>query len=801
MKVKITHAECIIAAASLAIMSFPSILYAKNAQNLNSSSYPVLLFAQNSYDPTGVNSNGASISFSNENESLASQTSNYLPPTLQEKNKDADKGATSLKKSPTQEENDKVLLIADDVLIDNDTQQIEAHGNIEARNKGKRITADQLFYDKKTGIVKAFGNIVIVNPDGSSNYADKVTLDDKLSSGVAENFASRFKDGATVASKTAVKNGDTENVLSSVIYTACTVCKPEDTPTWEIRAKKATQHKASKNIIYHDVVFEIKGIPVLYIPYFRHGDPTAERQSGFEQPRPGRSGRLGYYLKAPYYHVIDDYSDVTFTPLISQYVNPLLMMDYRRNFYSGRLNIDASVTNEKLFLKSQQFYGKADWRSHIFADGKFNINDNWKWGFGIENASDDLYLSRYRIKGQGDDRGPIRTASGRLVNQLYLEGKDDDYFARILAASFQDIVSQDRRINTPKILPSGELEKSWDFGPWGGRINSSSSFYYLERKENYQDTASLSSSLDWSGQKIIGNGIVLTPYLGAKADYFNYIDKNNISGNNSSYSRANANANLDFKWPLYKNVKNSMFTIEPRLNLNVGTNNTKYNDLSIENAIGVENNYSSYFLNSRNSISDLWINGTKATAGVTFGATDKKDAKVNLFLGKQYLADNNSQLSPSSNLDKKNGDWVSSLDLTVNKHLNMSGYLGLDSETNKLSRAEVITNFNYGRFNLYARYDELPLRESSTLADRELVTNLNYKINKNYSLFVNNWYDYRSKKNLNLRTGLIMSDNCTEVRIYYEKIQTTNPLIPSSDDVSIDIAFKTLGKIDDNTIR
>ena len=695
---------------------------------------------------------------------------------------------------------DRVLLVADEVVSGDTQNEIIAIGNVEARNKGRRLLSDKLVYNRDTGIVTAVGNVTIIEADGTVSFADEVTVDDQLNSGLVNNFAARFPNNGVVAATTAVKEDGGRNSLSRVKYTACPVCAAKPEPTWNIRARKAIQDTQKKEISYQDVVFEVKGVPVFYTPYFKHGDPTAGRQSGLLQSKPGRSSRLGYNLEQPYLYVIDDYSDITISPQISQYVNPIVFGDYRRKFYSGDLHIAGSVTNEKFFAREGYKFGNTDWRGHIFADGKFNINDTWDWGFGVENASDDLYLARYSIRGQGTVRGPVRITSNSLINQLYLEGKESDFYARVMGIGFQNLQGFAYRKNTPKVLPDMELHKVWQTDFLNGTIGANTSGVYLARNDDKLDSGRFSSSVNWRGQKIIGNGFLLKPSAEIKGDYFYYNHFRDASGNDvgtSNFSRFNANVATDFSIPLQRYTQNYKIILEPKLNLRIATTNDKSDQVVIEDAYNYENSYSSYFYNDVSAINDIYDSGASATLGMNLAVYDNSNNSINWFVGKQYRNKNNPLYNPLSNLDSKNGDYVSNLEIDFKKFLTLSGNVRIDGDTGELIRTEVSANINYKNLSVQTRYHELPQKYSATNANRELITSAQYKLG-DYTLFADNWHDFKTDTNLKSRFGVSFGDACTDIRIYYEEINTTNRFVTPSKNFKIQIAFKTLGVIDDD---
>ena len=701
-------------------------------------------------------------------------------------------------------ENDNVLLNADNVSRSEDDFTIVATGHVEARHQGKRLISDKLTYDQSTGIVKAYGNVTIIEKDGTTTYADEITVDDTLASGIVTNFAARLGDGSTVAAKVALRNQNGRNILSKTVYSACPVCAKHPKPTWQIRARTAVQNPKERTLSYNDVVFEVKGVPIIYIPYFRHGDPTAGRHSGLLMGTPGHSGRLGTTYRQPYLWVIDPSSELILAPQYNQYVNSILFADYKRNFFSGKVLLEGSLTKEKFFKKDGEKFGDKTWRGHLFGTGAFKINDTWNWGFGAENASDDLYLFRYGIAGHDDHRGPIFSTGSRLLNQVYIEGKKQDFYSRILGVHFQDLVSAQRRLNTPVVMPAIDIEKSWHFGPMAGNLNAKSSMLYLDRKDDGQKTARGSVALNWTGQKILNNGIIISPNIYARSDYYNYKNqRDNLGVNigNNSLSRANASASLDMRWPLAKFNDKATFTIEPRVNIATATIDKKQSRITLEDAIGLENDSQSYFMANHSSIYDYWDGGSKITIGANFGIATKKDVSANLFIAKQYRSDTNPYLDRISNFDSKKGDWAIQTNLKIKSNLNIAGDVRLDDK-GKLVRTSVSASASYGPAQFNARYQKLASGLGvSHLPNDEITYGGSYQITKNIKLFADDWYDLNAKRHWYTRAGIDLTDDCTTLRLFYQETNTTNRFVEPSKSFKVQIAFKSLGVLDDSPFK
>ena len=84
--------------------------------------------------------------------------------------------------------------------------------------------------------------------------------------------------------------------------------------TWSIQSDIIKHDKIKKTLNYENAVLKIYDFPVLYFPKFFHPDPTVKRQSGLLQPEINNSNVLGSSLTLPYFKVISENKDLTFTP-------------------------------------------------------------------------------------------------------------------------------------------------------------------------------------------------------------------------------------------------------------------------------------------------------------------------------------------------------------------------------------------------------------------------------------------------------------------------------------------------------
>ena len=98
---------------------------------------------------------------------------------------------------------------------------------------------------------------------------------------------------------------------------------------WSINANKIIHDREKKEIIYNKALLKIYDVPILYFPKFFHPDPTVDRKSGFLQPNFNNSNVLGSSFSIPYFHVINDSKDLTFTPSVFENNIQMIQNEYR----------------------------------------------------------------------------------------------------------------------------------------------------------------------------------------------------------------------------------------------------------------------------------------------------------------------------------------------------------------------------------------------------------------------------------------------------------------------------------------
>lgn len=696
--------------------------------------------------------------------------------------------------APQQALQEQVELTADNAYVLENENTVVAEGNVTVRYRDRVLTADTLTYNRDTGRVRARGNVTILEPDGTQRYAEEIETSADLSDGYAVGFSMRTPQGETAAANSAIRRSDSYNQLDRAIFTACELCDEKTTPTWAIRARKAVLNEETGMYSYRDAVFELAGVPIIYLPYFAHPDPKAERRSGFLIPTVGSSSKTGPLYQQPYYWAISDYQDLVIAPIIYTKVNPLLELDYRKRFYSGDINANFSFTNEQFFDGDGETFGDQEWRGHLFADGKFQINENWRWGFGIEESTDDLYTERYDIEGENDKRGLYTNQPRVLLSQLYTQGQSRNWYADGSLLTFDNLrltgASEDA---IGDVLPLAHAQKDFELGQFGyASIGASAAF--LERAAG-PDSRRLSASAEWSTTKIIPGGLVFEPFANARYDNYD-IEDFPLTGDSDSISRGVGSLGAKMSMPFYRPGQTVDILIEPIVMAAVSTSSPNDEPLPIEDSLYFELDTSTLFNANAQAGYDLYEGDQKIAAGLSATARWKSGISLSGIVGRRWRSEADPAFDVASNLDGTVSDWLAGLSVDFNGPFSFDTQVRLDDDTLELNRIDTAFELNTDRVRASAVYYQIDESVSrSGLAQEGILLYSEVNITDNYLLLYELRREFEQQIDIRHSFGIGYQDDCSRFELIYERTERLNQELGPSESILFRFALATIGEL------
>jgi LPS-assembly protein len=690
-----------------------------------------------------------------------------------------------------------VTFTADSVEYDRENSLVIAQGHVEAWQNDHVLRADHITFDRNTGVAAAKGNVVLLEPDGQVLFADYAELTQDMKTGVLRDMRAILAQNGRLAANGARRTDGQINDMSRVVYSTCDLCAKDPTrpPLWQIRALSATQDLEHKKIEYEDAVLEMYGIPVGYLPYFWHADPSVKRASGLLIPSVGATSHLGAYFAQPYYWVIDDQSDATFTPMITTRAGLQLNIEYRRQFNNGYIALDGSAA-----------YTDHSAQGALYARGQFNLNDTWRWGFNIARASSSDYIRDFHLGGQ------LGTDANVLASQIYGEGFGQGAYSRFDVRFYQSLNDTISGSKLPLVLPRYEYSYFGQPDSLGGRLSLDVNAFNVMRADG-TDTRRAAFTVNWSRPFVgaLGDLWKVTLHNDAIAYDANAFNEQPNFGPKSQVNtaRAQPQAALDFRWPFMRNSGEwGTQLIEPIAQIVVGpqtgdSQNTKYPN---EDSLDLEFSDANLFGFNRFPGVDRLDGGERANVAL-HGAWYLGGTTFDGLIGQSYRTTTNNLFPENSGLHDQVSDVVARASLAPTSWLNLTYRTRLDHKTFNTRMADALASvgvpkfsvsagYFYSVFNPYTLFDQPlpPPAGSAFFTPRNEVT---VGVSSNWGKYrVSGWARRNIQLNQMVSAGAdaVYEDECyiLDLRVY--RRYTTYNGDNGSTTALIQMTFKTVGQ-------
>ncbi len=695
-------------------------------------------------------------------------------------------------------------LEADALTRNEATHHVIASGAVEVRYKGRVLRAGNVDYDTQSGVVIATGRVTLLQPDGSAQFAEQISLDKTLSEGFSRGFSTRLEGHVQIAAESAERKDQQITEFHHVIYTPCVTCvqNGQTHPTWSIRARSVVENKRRQTLVFKDAVVEVLGQGVLYLPVLQAADPTANRKSGFLLPLLTFSGPRGVSYDQPYYQTLSSYQDLLLTPQINSNVNPFLNVDYRQRFYSGTAEVRAGYTYSRDFTSDGKLFGNYTSRSYLLANGSFDLDRHWSWGFTAERASDKLIFDKYSVSDAFQDHGLYAVDNRRLISQIYLVEQNTLSYLSIAAINVQGLRATDDQSTIPTIAPL--IEARWEAANpvFGGRLRAQASAVALTRDQSMSTTDATGAAVvpgvdsrratvqaDWQRNVTLSNGLRLQPFLNARADVFNVANSQNGSSN-ATLTRAFGTIGANVSYPLIRQFAGVSYVLEPIGQVAVSPNAKQDSRIPNEDSTVFEFDDTNLFQTNRSPGFDVYEGGQSVTLAGRATAMLQDGRSASVLIGRRFAARNDPAIPDSTGLQSALSDWIFAADATPVKGVRLFSRLRLDANTFAVNRLEAGAAFTSARASGYVSYLQEAAaptggRVSSLDIHGEFYATRHWGLTS-YLIFDGG--DWRRRD-----LGVVYRDDCIRVEVLYRHDETFNGTLGPSTSVVLRLTLATLG--------
>jgi LPS-assembly protein len=691
-----------------------------------------------------------------------------------------------------------VLLSADEVTYDQENGLVVASGHVEISQNNKVLLADRVSYNERTRVVAADGNVSLMDESGNVIFADHVDVTDDLREGTISNIKLLLADRSRAAAASGRRYAGNYLELDKAVYSPCELCKDDPTrpPLWQIKAVKVVHDQQARRIVYKDAWMEIYGVPIMYTPYFSHPDPTVKRQSGFLAPRVGSNNNLGFTAQIPYFWVLGPEDDITLSPIVTTKQSVVAQAEYRRRVIDGELNLSGSATiadrqkiqNGRTVTMDDQF------RGHVDSWGRFDINDNWRWGFDAQRATDKTYMRLYDL---GNDR--------TLTSRLFAEGFHGRNYLSIANYAFQGLREEDENDEAPFITPLVDYNYVGEPGRYGGYYTFDFNAMALDRIKG-RDSRRLSMRVGWSLPYVAPAGDIYRLDLSVRGDAYwvNDVDPHsddpNPSGNTQSGLDGRIYPQFAFEWryPFARTSGTSHQVLEPIIGLYAAPDGGNPGKIPNEDSIGTMLDDSNMFSADRFGGLDRVDPSQRVDYGLRWSAISDGGGQTSIFLGQSYrLGGDGGVFGDGSGLQDDLSDVVGRIDVSPNKYLDMLYRFRFDAQTFNPRYNEVGLRAGPPALNLALSYAQIDRIEGTGFSDRqEVYGTLASKITDYWSAYVAARDDIQRGVLRSIGGGIAYEDECFTMRAAVSYRNLDDEELNSGTSFAFTFGFKNLGAVD-----
>lgn len=701
----------------------------------------------------------------------------------------------------------QVTFSAERLDYDSEQQIVTASGDVRMLREGNRLRADSVTWNRKTGSVRAEGNVAVTNPGGDTAYGDSVQLTDTLKDGVVENLLLVLEDGGRLAATRGTRvNG--VSTLDHAAYTPCAVVNeagcPKD-PVWKITAVRIVHNPQTHRITYKGAQLTMFGAPLLIIPGLSHPDGSQGGGSGLLVPKFQLNRSNGLEIALPYYAMLAQNRDLTITPHFFTDVLPALEAQYRALTSSGAYQIGGMITyGSRLPATVNPPTGVASDRAirgYIDASGRFQLGPDWTISASTRLTTDKTFLSRYDIT--RDDRLRSTIDAERITANSYLS---------IAGWAVQSLRVGDRAGLQPIALPAIDYRRRITDPLLGGIIQLQANSLAILRTAG-QDTQRAFAGARWDlrGYTPFGQELTLTAY--SRLDAYHTSDIANTvtpsyRGDHGWSTRAIGALAADMRWPLVGGLLGGTQILTPRVQL-VATPRSRNLGIPNEDARAVDLEDSNLFALNRFPGYDRWEDGSRVTYGVEW-AFDLPRFSVRTVIGQSYRLNNRASIFPDgTGLSDRLSDIVGRTTVKYGDLVDLTYRYRLDKDNFAIRRNEL--DFTVGSRQTYVTAGYLRLNRDidptlEDLRDREEIRlGARLKFARYWSVFGSTVIDLtgRSEDPLSLsdgfdpvrhRLGIVYDDDCLELGVTWRRDYEGTGDARQGNTFLLRLAFKNLGR-------
>lgn len=572
--------------------------------------------------------------------------------------------------------------VASRVTYDEKTKVSTAEGNVRIIYGPYVLNATRVTYNQRTGLFTANGSVELREPNGNVLESETLELREKFKNVFAAHVKALLTNNVTITARYAHRQVDGISIFEEASYTACYDCKTRNgSPLWELQSDE-TVHDKNEHMLHHrNPRLKIAGHTVLGLPRWSHPDPSVKRKTGFLAPSFSHGNAYGYGVNVPYFIATAPNSDITLTPRITTKQGIAATAEWRHRLASGQYSIKGYGAYQ---THPEETSDNSTVRGAVRSTGEFKISDAWSWGWDGTAVSDKRFLDEYDY----DSRDIAQS-------DVHVRGLWDRTYVNAQALNFRslaDDIDQDYMPSLPYVtgetyfgdeILGGELSFKWSsYAIWRNDAYNT----FVDVNHGTQQTRAV-GELRWKSQMISDSGLVMTPFARLRSDI---TVTENLPGttDDETVSRFLPSAGFDMRYPFMASYGFGQSIISPVFQIIAATDETDTDKIGNEDAITLNFDHTSLFLEDRFTGLDRYEGGTRANVGVTYSFLGANGGFLRASAGESFHIAGENSFVTGSGLDGSQSDLVGAISLQPWDELSLSYEVRAEEDLSRINRQE-----------------------------------------------------------------------------------------------------------------
>src|SRR5919108_2975770 len=608
-----------------------------------------------------------------------------------------------------------LYLQGDELIYDTKGNRVTARGNIEIYYNNYILTADEVTYDQDANTVTATGNVTLKEPNGLITRGERITLTDDFRDGFVQSLSIVSRDDTRIAAERAIRREGKTTEFQNGKFTPCRN-DPGMPPLWCISAARVIHDQAHATITYRDAQFELFGVPVFYLPYFQHADPSVKRQSGFLLPEYATSTNLGFSVEVPYYFALAPNYDITLHLMYTARQGLLWQGDWRHRLsfgdIGGQYTIKVAAIDQNASDLPDNPPQLDGWRGSLETKGQFSLSSWWKFGWDATVESDDTFRRFYKLD---------NILQTDRVNSVFLTGLSErNYFGAYLH-HFGGLLLDDTATAESRVHPIIDYNYILGDPVLGGELSFNVNALSFSRDLDASTThASMQSNMNrvvadasWRRRFVDALGQTYTPFANVRGDIYylnDMLDPVTLEViEDETITRGTAAGGVLYAYPFAANTANASHVVEPIGQIIARQKSVPQRHLPDEDARSLVFDDTNLFDLDKMAGLDRVETGTRANVGVQYTFQANSGGFARLLAGESFHlagdniyrdpgkdADEHFIFSPENGLETDRSDYVLGAYLAPSSVFRTLAQARFDEDDLNLSRSDVLAEFNYG---------------------------------------------------------------------------------------------------------